>query len=74
MIKGRGRGWDPQVDLCGRQINVGRPKGYIEAEAAPPPPAIGAAAVRPYPPLPSPSPPPTPPGGAQRSFRALSQL
>mmetsp|Transcript_19298 Transcript_19298/g.58285 ORF Transcript_19298/g.58285 Transcript_19298/m.58285 type:complete len:391 (-) Transcript_19298:2914-4086(-) len=34
-----------KVDLCGRQINVGRPKGYIEADAGPPPAAIGAAAA-----------------------------
>ena len=54
--QGTGGGWEPQVDLCGRQINVGRPKGYIEAEAAPPPPAIGAAAVRSSPPPPSPLP------------------
>lgn len=32
-----------QIDVAGRSINVGRPKGWIEAEAAPPPAAIGAA-------------------------------
>lgn len=34
-----------KVELCGRHVNVGRPKGYVESATAPPPPAIGAAAV-----------------------------
>ncbi len=33
-----------KVELCNRHVNVGRPKGYVEA-AAPPPAAIGAAAA-----------------------------
>lgn len=32
-----------KIDVAGRSINVGRPKGWIEAEASPPPAAIGAA-------------------------------
>lgn len=34
-----------KVELCGRHVNVGRPKGYVESATAPPPPAIGAAAA-----------------------------
>lgn len=34
-----------KVELCGRHVNVGRPKGYVESASAPPPPAIGAAAA-----------------------------
>ena len=33
-----------KVDLCGRQINVGRPKGYVEPPGGPAPAAkLGAA-------------------------------
>lgn len=34
-----------KVELCGRHVNVGRPKGYMESATALPPPAIGAAAA-----------------------------
>ena len=34
-----------KVELCGRHVNVGRPKGYVESEGAPPPATLGAAAA-----------------------------
>ena len=34
---------DEQVELCGRHINVGRPKGYVEPPAGAPASNLGAA-------------------------------